>query len=156
MATYWHLADPSWQPGQDLICRNDQTVKAPWKWSTDVNPSACAEEGWDGEFVCLFGRPDRLALDLQDMEWMHSDYPHLIRLRVEIPEEYEHLIEYCSEGYAAIRGRIPAEWITVESEGYQPELECERCHRVGHDVTIADGDTLCPECRDYYDRMWSA
>ena len=116
--TYWHIADPTYEAGEDLLCRSQlaQEGRAPeWKWDW-------ADEGFDADVVCLFpdtsqGRveADRLWSDMAD---------HLL-VRVAVPIEETSKMIKVEEGYPAVIGSIPEGWCTVVCAGYANVLTRE-------------------------------
>lgn len=107
MATYWHIAWDQYQPGQPLRCRADLGDEVPWKWDDD------APESFDEEVVCLFPDTPRGRTEADWLWFEHKAY-HL--LRIDVPEGIE--METVDEGYPAIRGEIPAAWITLIRTGF--------------------------------------
>ena len=120
MTTYWHVAHPSYQQGEDLVCWNTAVERgwldeSDWKWPD-------AEVGFDGHVVCLY--PDTEE-GRQQVEWHRDDYPDGILVRVEIddddllaPSDWqdpEISMTTVEEGFPAVRGSIPARCITVMS-----------------------------------------
>lgn len=96
MTTRYHVADPSYQIGTDLLCRDRllEMGKAPeWKW-------ADAEEGADGDVVCLFQ-------SIADAHEFRQDWlPSGRILSIEINDEMR--LTVVGEGYEAVRWSIPA------------------------------------------------
>ena len=96
--TYFHVADRSYKPGEDLFCWDEleRLGCAPeWKWEE-------ADIGFDGDVVCLFESLD----EAREFQAAHS--PDGIILRVELPEPAPVRVE---EGYPAVYGRVPATYI---------------------------------------------
>lgn len=104
---YWHIAHPTWVPGDDPLMSRDQLEEEcghhiPWKWGDD------APEGTDTHLVCLFPDTPR---GRQEAQWMHEDYPDHHVVRVDLPEGHEMT---CAEWepYPAVHGEIAAEYLT--------------------------------------------
>jgi hypothetical protein len=111
---YWHIVWDGYTEGEPLLNRNKLLAEGfdvPWKWEE-------AEEGFDGDVICLFpDDPD----GRRDADWMWSDFPSYLLLRVDLPDWWE-LIRV-EEGYPAVCGvEIPAEYITVVAYQYQEGL----------------------------------
>lgn len=109
MATYWHIAHPSYDGG-DLICRNNQPaagVDIDWAWDD-------ADEGFDGDVICLF--PDT-EQGRRETDWLWFERPEHILLRIDTPDGTA--TTTVEEGYPAIIGTIPGEWITEVRRGYE-------------------------------------
>ncbi len=109
VTTYWHIGHPTYTPGTDLTCRNilAQYGQAPeWAWPD-------ADEGFDGDVVCLFPDTPRGRIEA-DWMWSERDDYHL--LRVELPDDIE--TTTVEEGYPAVDYRIPAEHVTLVHTGY--------------------------------------
>lgn len=119
MTTYWHIAHPAYTVGADLTCRDylDRDGVAPeWQWVD-------ADEGFDGNVVCLFPDTPRGRTEADWLWFERKDY-HL--LRVELPDYIE--VSEVEEGYPAVDHMIPAEHITIVRTGY------------AEDVVTQDGD----------------
>lgn len=111
MTTYWHIAHPSYGPGADLMCRDyllRDGVAAEW---------ADADEGLDGNVVCLFPDTPRGRTEA-DWLWFERKDHHL--LRVDLPDG--HPITSVEEGYPAVDGEIPADYITLVRTGYAEHI----------------------------------
>lgn len=111
MTTYWHIAHPSYVGG-DLLCRNELTqqgIAAQWAWGDD------APEGFDGDVVCLFPDTDD---GRRDADWLWSERPDHVLLRVEIPEDSDQTIAQVEEGYPGLLDHVDADWITEIRRGY--------------------------------------
>lgn len=102
---FWHIAHPSWTPGQPLMCRDalvESGADIPWLWDE-------ADEGLDTDRVCLF--PDTDA-GRQEAAWLAEDRPDYSVVRVDLPEEIE-VGRATWESYPAVFGHIPADCLTV-------------------------------------------
>lgn len=106
MQTYWHIAHPSYTAGADLICRQNQPEPPEWRWDS-------ADEGVDGDVVCLFPDTPR---GRTEADWLWYERPDYHLLRVDIPDYVE--MTEVEEGYPAVGGHIPAECITLVRTGY--------------------------------------
>jgi hypothetical protein len=109
MTTYWHIADASYDGG-DLLCRNelaDEDRAPEWAWGDD------APEGYDGDVVCLFTDTEQ---GRTEADWLWYERKDGVLLRIEVPKGTR--IVSVAEGYPAILGRIPAEWIIEVRRGY--------------------------------------
>ncbi len=100
---YYHVADPSYQAGDDLWCWDEldaQGLAPEWKWG--------GAPELDTDVVCLF-ESLRMAQAFR-AEWL----PDGQILVVDLPEDYETWglrMTRVSEGYPAVIRRIPAEFI---------------------------------------------
>lgn len=105
MASYYHVAHVSYQPGDALWCRNELEIMGaapPWQWED-------ADEGFDGDVVCLF-RAQAEATD-----FIAELCPNGRLLAVDLPDDLEAYglrLTRVDEGYPAVYGHIPAEYIT--------------------------------------------
>lgn len=111
--TAWHVAHPSYRPGDALVARDDQPsegIETPWKWDD-------APEGFDGDAVALF--PDS-PVGRRDADWLWSDFPDHVLLRVTVPPEdvREQNMRLLDEGYPSVVGTVPADWIKPVRRGY--------------------------------------
>lgn len=104
--TYWHIAHPNYGDGADLICRNNQVDPAEWAWDN-------ADEGFDGNVICLFPDTPR---GRTEADWLWSERTDYHLLRVDLP--YDYPVGRVEEGYPAVDGLIPAEYITHIRTGY--------------------------------------
>lgn len=101
---YWHIAHPTWQPGEPLRCRDNLLAdghELPWLWE--------APDGTDGEIVCLF--PDTEE-GREEATWLHGDRPDYQIVRIDLPDDYDMTRAYM-EPYPAVYGEIPAGFLTV-------------------------------------------
>jgi hypothetical protein len=108
-STYWHIAHPDYQSGDDLLCRSQlaQEGRAPeWAWDE-------ADQGFDGDVVCLF--PDT-AGGRTDADWLWSERPNYALLRIDLPSDIRTI--QVEEGYPAVPGCICGETVTVVRAGY--------------------------------------
>jgi hypothetical protein len=109
--TYWHIAHASYTGG-DLLCRDylQRDGLAPeWAWDD-------ADEGFDGNVVCLFPDTDG---GREEATWLWQDRPDHVLLRVDVPEYlHDDVIGEVEEGYPAVDHQIPAAWITEVRRGY--------------------------------------
>lgn len=102
---YYHVADASYQAGDDLLCFNEQDARGwepVWKWEE-------AEIGFDGDVVCLFESSDEAE------DFIATWLPTGILLAVDIPEDYREWglrMDHVSEGYPCVVWRIPAQFIS--------------------------------------------
>lgn len=102
--TYWHIAHPSWAPGQPLRSRNQlraHGIDVPWLWDE-------ADEGTDCDIVCLFADTED---GRQEAGWLLEDRPSYHVVRVELPDDVP-LTRAEWESYDAVRDEIPAEYLT--------------------------------------------
>ncbi len=112
MTTYWHIAHPDYTGG-DLLSRANLGDDAPaWVWDD-------APEGVDADVVCLFPDTPRGRTEADWLWYERRDY-HL--LRVELPDDQP--TEIVEEGYPAVLGGIPAEYITKVRTGYAELVVC--------------------------------
>lgn len=113
--TYWHVAHPSYQDGDDLLCRNQlaQEGRTPeWSWQE-------AAEGFDADVVCLFPDTPR---GRAETDWLWDERSDYTLVRVNVPDGvHDDLITKVEEGYPAVLGRIPAQWCTTVRRGYAPD-----------------------------------
>src|SRR2546430_13919958 len=101
--TYWHIAYDGYQPGDALLCRNDQTeIDTPWKWGED------AEEGFDGNVVCLFPDTPR---GWTEADWLWYEHPTYHPLRIDLPGG-DYPVTEVDEGYPAVDHKVPGEYVT--------------------------------------------
>lgn len=110
--TYWHIAAATYTNGEALKCWNTLAAEgyAPeWKWGD-------APEGYDGDVICVF--PDTPGGRTEaDWLWYEHNTSHL--LRIDVPADvHDDVITEVEEGYPAVWGEIPAEWITLVRTGY--------------------------------------
>lgn len=108
MATFWHIAHPTWQPGEPLRCRDDLIAdghEIPWLWPD-------ADEGTDCDRVCLF--PDT-EFGRRDAGWLLDDRPGYRIVRVDLPDDVE-LTRADWEDFPAVFGEIDAEHLTELEE----------------------------------------
>ena len=101
---FWHIAHPSWTPGEPLRCRNDleaDGVDLPWLWDE-------ADEGTDCHRVCLFPGTER---GRREAEWLLDDRPGYSVVRVDLPDNVE-VTRAEWEPYPAVLGEIPAVFLT--------------------------------------------
>jgi hypothetical protein len=111
MTTYWHIAWDGYQAGTDLICRADQAaagIESPWTWDD-------ADDGFDADVICLF---DDTEQGRQEADWLWYERPTYALLRIEVPADTDRAIVHVAEGYPAMYGHIPADWITVVATTY--------------------------------------
>lgn len=116
---YFHVAGSQYQAGDDLLCRDaliDAGLDIEWKWDD-------APDGFDGDVVCLFATED----EAREFAGLHGGTP----LAVDVPDDLlgdaatdrtywksvsggiADGLTRVDEGYAAIRGGIPAAWLTA-------------------------------------------
>jgi hypothetical protein len=110
MTTYWHIAHESYADGMALVprdCQDYDGIETPWKWDD-------APEGFDSGVVCLFADTPE---GREEADWLWSDYPGYVLLRVEIDENC-YIMRQVEEGYPAVEGRIQGASITVLRRGY--------------------------------------
>lgn len=107
MARFWHIAHPSWTPGEPLRCRYDlldDGREIPWLWDE-------ADEGTDCDRVCLFPDTEK---GRDEAEWMLGERPGYTIVLVELPDDFP-LISATWEDYPAVWGEIPAEHLSRAS-----------------------------------------
>lgn len=108
--TYYHVAGGSWEPGDDLMTWESlkaSGIEGVWKWED-------AEEGFDGDVVCLFDA-------IEDAREFRRDFGGAAIVAVTLDVEdgrallssYERAIERNAEGYLCIRADIPAQYLSV-------------------------------------------
>lgn len=108
MATYYHVTTDDYSLGEALWCRDElleRGVEVAWKWDAD--------EGLDGDVVCLFEARDEAEEFRRD--WL----PTGRILAVELPEDWEDWgirMTRVDEGYPAVYRTIPAEFIRAADE----------------------------------------
>jgi hypothetical protein len=112
--TAWHIAHPSYKPGDPLYSRDQQPyvgIETPWKWDD-------APEGFDGDAVALF--PDSPE-GREEADWLWYEFPDYVLLRITVPSEHDRgdvEMRLLEEGYPAVIDEIPPEWISVVRRGY--------------------------------------
>lgn len=110
--TYWHIAHASYTNGDPLLSRDRlaREGRAPeWHWDD-------ADEGFDGNVVCLFPDTPR---GRTEADWLWSDHQDFTLVRVDIPAgTADAIVTEVEEGYPAVEHNIPAEWCTTIRRGY--------------------------------------
>lgn len=99
---FYHVAPANFRVGDDLLCYNEleaQGYDVAWKWED-------AEDGFDGDVVCLFRSLDDARLFVEDF------LPTGQILSVDLSGADNVRLVTVSEGYDAALTRIPAEYIT--------------------------------------------
>ncbi len=117
---YYHVTGPDYNEGEHIYCY-DRLVEmgcAPaWKWEE-------AEDGFDGDVVCLFDNLD----DAKEFKHDYQPNGQILAIDVE-PDEYgidetglyspegnRIKIVTVSEGYYAVYGHIPGDAVTLLTE----------------------------------------
>lgn len=107
---FWHIAHPTWQPGEPLRCRDELVAEGydiPWLWDE-------ADEGTDTDRVCLF--PDTAQGRLH-AGWLLHDRPGYHIVRIDLPDDHDLIITRATwEDYPAVLGEIPAEYLTLAED----------------------------------------
>lgn len=102
---YWHIAHPSWEPGERLRCRDDLVAEGfeiPWLWDE-------ADEGTDTDRVCMF--PDT-ENGRREALWLLSERCGYHVVLVELPEDFP-VTRATWENYPAVLNEIPAEHLSL-------------------------------------------
>ena len=99
---YYHVASRDYTKGEPLLCWDrlaelGAVTEADWRW-------ADADPGFDGDVVCLF----ETMGEAQEFAAEHGG----IILAVDVPDDQQQYIVRVEEGYPAMPGEVPAEWIT--------------------------------------------
>lgn len=115
---YFHVAGDQYQAGDDLLCRDaliEAGLNIAWKWED-------APEGFDGDAVCLFETEAEarehlaefggtlLAVDVPDE--MLGDAATDRQYWRDQTDGIAAGMTRVDEGFAAIRGGIPADWLS--------------------------------------------
>ena len=101
----YHVAAPDWEAGDDLLCWDAQVedgLSPTWKWYE-------ADEGTDGDVVCLLAT-------LAEAVGFRADHGGTI-VTVLLPDDDDRIrLVRVDEGYTAVRGKIPADLLSVTEE----------------------------------------